>query len=126
MSNMKVLHISNKHQFNRGSGTDFNLQLLALKDLANYLLDQLNSVIPADSIVDGGTGNYLEKLNSGAGINYYHELQQFETELIRCALLLTNGKQIAAARLLGLNPTTLNAKIKHFNIPTRSIPHSQE
>src|SRR5258708_38615839 len=44
------------------------------------------------------------------------EVQRFETELIRTALERTGGNQARAARLLGVKHTTLNAKIKRYQI----------
>ena len=54
------------------------------------------------------------------GINFYDEVRRFEIDLIRTALRLCSGSQARAARLLGLNPTTLNSKIKCYNIDWRS------
>jgi len=48
--------------------------------------------------------------------NFYEEVERFESALIRSALRRTNGHQINAARLLNLNPSTLNAKIKQYHI----------
>jgi DNA-binding NtrC family response regulator len=50
------------------------------------------------------------------GVNFYDEVRKFETDLIRRALDQTGGHQSRAARLLGLNATTLNSKIKTYNI----------
>lgn len=50
------------------------------------------------------------------GARFSDEVRQFEVNLIRTALGRTSGSQIRAARLLGLKPTTLNAKIKRYNI----------
>jgi DNA-binding NtrC family response regulator len=46
------------------------------------------------------------------GVNFYDEVKRFEIDLIRRALEQTGGHQSRAARLLGLNATTLNSKIK--------------
>jgi DNA-binding NtrC family response regulator len=54
------------------------------------------------------------------GVNFYDEVRRFEIDLIRRALEQTGGHQSRAARLLGLNATTLNSKIKTYNIPARS------
>ena len=54
------------------------------------------------------------------GTNFYEEVKKFETDLIRRALEQTGGHQSRAARLLGLNATTLNSKIKTYNIPARN------
>ena len=57
------------------------------------------------------------------GARYSDEVRQFEVNLIRTALGRTSGSQIRAAKLLGLKPTTLNAKIKRYNItPTYQTP----
>jgi DNA-binding NtrC family response regulator len=116
MSNSKALRVDNLRQFARRPEADFKLRLLAVKDLAGLLLDELNSAVGSEESTAAGMNNYVEKLYSGAGLNYYQELRQFEVELIRCALALTGGKQATAARLLGLKTTTLNTKIKQFNI----------
>ena len=50
------------------------------------------------------------------GARFSDEVRQFEVTLIRTALGRTSGSQIRAAKLLGLKPTTLNAKIKRYNI----------
>ena len=53
------------------------------------------------------------------GISFYEEVKRFEVDLIRRALDQTGGHQSRAARLLGLNATTLNSKIKTYSIPPR-------
>ncbi|MEO7660324.1 MAG: sigma-54 dependent transcriptional regulator [Pyrinomonadaceae bacterium] len=50
------------------------------------------------------------------GVSFYDEVKKFEIDLIRRALDQTGGHQSRAARLLGLNATTLNSKIKGYNI----------
>ena len=52
-------------------------------------------------------------------INFYDEIARFEMALIKSALRRTNGHQILAARLLNLNPSTLNAKIKLYRLQPR-------
>jgi DNA-binding NtrC family response regulator len=59
-------------------------------------------------------------LDIGRGINFYDEVRRFEIDLIRRALEQTGGHQSRAARLLGMNATTLNSKIKTYNIDPRS------
>ena len=53
------------------------------------------------------------------GVSFYEEVKKFEIDLIRRALEQTGGHQSRAARLLGLNATTLNSKIKGYNIGAR-------
>jgi DNA-binding NtrC family response regulator len=58
-------------------------------------------------------------IDVGRGVNFYDEVRRFEIDLIRRALDQTGGHQSRAARLLGMNPTTLNSKIKTYNINLR-------
>jgi DNA-binding NtrC family response regulator len=58
-------------------------------------------------------------LDIGRGVNFYDEVRRFEIDLIRRALEQTSGHQSRAARLLGMNATTLNSKIKTYNINLR-------
>jgi len=53
-------------------------------------------------------------------INFFDEVQRFEVNLIRQALLFANGKKAGAARLLNLNATTLHSKLKLYSIETNS------
>ncbi|MEA2176558.1 MAG: hypothetical protein QOD00_4150 [Blastocatellia bacterium] len=59
-------------------------------------------------------------LDLGRGVNFYDEVRRFEIDLIRHALEQTGGHQSRAARLLGMNATTLNSKIKTYNISLRA------
>src|SRR5712664_1223937 len=51
-----------------------------------------------------------------SGVDFYDEVSRFEIDLIKRALVQTGGHQRRAARLLNLRVTTLNSKIKHYNI----------
>ena len=46
------------------------------------------------------------------------EVRRFEVELITSALFRTHGNQKKAAKLLGVNNTTLNSKMKRYRIST--------
>ena len=63
-----------------------------------------------------GVADSTASLDIASGISFYDEVSRFEIELIRRALELTNGHQSKAAKLLGMNNTTLNSKIKVYNI----------
>lgn len=56
------------------------------------------------------------EIDLARGVSFYDEVKRFEIDLIRRALDQTGGHQSRAARLLGLNATTLNSKIKSYNI----------
>jgi len=62
------------------------------------------------------------EIDIARGVNFYEEVKRFEVDLIRRALDQTAGHQSRAAQLLGLNATTLNSKIKAYNI----IPRDRE
>ncbi len=64
---------------------------------------------------EGASGDF----DIARGVNFYDEVKRFEIDLIRRALDQTGGHQSRAARLLGLNATTLNSKIKSYNILPR-------
>ncbi len=63
-----------------------------------------------------GTSSEIDIAN---GIKFYDKVKSFEIDLIKRALKQTGGHQSRAARLLGLNATTLNSKIKTYEIETR-------
>lgn len=75
-----------------------------LHELANKLLYEV------ENITSPG------RLQFGDGFKLSEQIQKFETDMIRHALYLTNGKQSDAARMLGIKLTTLNAKIKRFKL----------
>ena len=57
-----------------------------------------------------------EPPDAPAEMSFYEEVRRFEIRLITRALRLAHGKQTVAARLLGLKPTTLNAKMKQYQM----------
>jgi len=58
----------------------------------------------------------VHTVNLESGLDFYAEVSRFEVDLIKRALLQTAGHQGRAARLLNLKVTTLNSKIKHYNL----------
>lgn len=82
-------------------------------------IDCLREEIIAPGRQSDGQSGLVESattLDIASGISFYDEVSRFEIELIRRALELTNGHQSKAAKLLGMNNTTLNSKIKVYNI----------
>jgi DNA-binding NtrC family response regulator len=49
-------------------------------------------------------------------LNLDDEVKRYEIALIRAALDQADGSQTRAARMLGVKVTTLNTKIKHYQI----------
>ena len=89
-------------------------RLQRVVDLADALLTEAETLARDKAFTDEATK--LKPLDILAGINFYDEVQRFETHLITMALSETHGNQAKAARLLGIKATTLNSKIKLFNI----------
>jgi transcriptional regulator with GAF, ATPase, and Fis domain len=83
-------------------------------DLADALLAEAATLARDRAFTEEATK--LKPLDILAGISFYDEVQRFETHLIKMALAETGGNQARAAKLLGIKPTTLNSKIKLFNI----------
>ena len=61
-------------------------------------------------------GQKVTQIDLSQGISFYDEVNRFQIELIRRALEITGGHQSRAAKLLGMNTTTLNSKIRYYNI----------
>ena len=83
-------------------------------DLADALLSEAETLARDKAFTEEATR--LKPLDILGGINFYDEVQRFETHLIRMALAETGGNQAKAARLLGIKATTLNSKIKLIKI----------
>lgn len=85
-----------------------------LLDIANILLKETESLARDKAFAD--ESNRLQNLNLTEGIDFYNEVERFESGLIKVALDQTGGHQARAARLLHIKPTTLNSKIKSYGI----------
>jgi len=57
-----------------------------------------------------------DRLEETYEVDFYEEVRSFEIQLIIRALTHCEGHQLHAARLIKLNPSTLNAKIKQYKI----------
>ena len=81
----------------------FESRLSSLRDVAVELLNAVD---------------YLKQTTSTSDqrLNLEDEVKKFEADLIRAALVRTGGNQARAARLLGVKHTTLNAKIKRYQL----------
>jgi len=75
-----------------------------VKQLLNKLLCELETV------------NENERVNLDENFNLYEQMKNFESDIIRQALFLTDNNQRLAAQMLGINYTTLNAKMKRLGI----------
>src|SRR5262249_20921134 len=71
---------------------------------------------PQRSAAQAGGQKIATQIDLSRGISFYDEVNRFQIELIRRALEITGGHQSRAAKLLGMNTTTLNSKIRYYNI----------
>jgi DNA-binding NtrC family response regulator len=81
-----------------------NNKLEALRVLANSILTEVASLEQDRDVM------------SKTEIDLSDEVQRFESNIIKCALVRTGGRQRQAARLLHIKPTTLHAKMKRYGI----------
>jgi DNA-binding NtrC family response regulator len=58
-------------------------------------------------------------LNPDGGTDFYEEVRRFEIYLIERALAQTKGVQKEAAKILKMRTSTLNQKIKLYNISSK-------
>ena len=59
--------------------------------------------------------------NLPEAIDLTEELKRYEVDLIQSALIRCRGRQVDAAKLLKMNPTTLNEKIRRLGIKPREF-----
>jgi len=80
-----------------------NNRLDALREIALSLLTELETLGRATTAANGK-------------ISLDNEVKRFEIDLIRAAMERAHGNQSRASRILGVKKTTLNAKIKRYQI----------
>jgi transcriptional regulator with GAF, ATPase, and Fis domain len=84
---------------------------------SNMTLPSLNSLREAALTVLREVDSLARRQPNGEQkLGLQEEVQRYEIELIKNALLRTRGNQRRAAQLLGVKVTTLNCKIKRFGI----------
>ncbi len=89
-------------------------RLNKIRDLAASLLDEAESLDHENGLAEASAT--VDSLNVNSGVNFFDEVRRFEVRLISRALELTGGNQARAAKLLGLGTTTLNYKIKAYEL----------
>ena len=73
-----------------------------------------------EDYLEGKMGDFVKGMRNGSARNLHPMLiTAMERPLIRLALQETNGNQIQAAELLGLNRNTLRKKIQDLRIPVK-------
>lgn len=99
-------------QFNNSGSSEGILkqnQLEALKSLSLLLVREINSLEETQSALE-------KQIESKKPICLSREMERFEANMIRCALIRSMGNQTKAAALLGMKITTLNMKIKRYKL----------
>lgn len=112
MSNLNLLK---KRRGQAAQGDPVNEGYTTLKELSSALSKALDAV----SIFEIMKARQIPNLKQG--IDFYAEVERFEITLIQFALVQAKGSQRNAARLLGLKPTTLNSKIKGYNLDWKTV-----
>jgi transcriptional regulator with PAS, ATPase and Fis domain len=85
------------------STTDWRID--SLRQLVNRLNDELEALNSTKSVLVGKESLDLSE-----------EVRRFEIGLIKLALQRANGRQIAAAKMLNVKVSTLNDKIKRYQL----------
>ena len=98
------------------SSSAMNNRLEALKVLSQSLMREVEALKNNTK----SEREVIEEVRDGK-IDLEKEVQKFEVELIRCALVRTGGRQRRAAKLLNVKISTLNAKIKRYGIATSGL-----
>lgn len=91
-----------------------NNRVKAIKSLAALLLHEaefLENLTPHKNISPSKDNIF----------NLASEVENFEIELIRNALIQSRGHQLKAAKFLGIKMTTLSMKLKRYGIDARSF-----
>ncbi len=89
-------------------------RLEKIRDMASALLEEAESLDHENALADASSA--VANLNVRSGVDFFEEVRRFEMRLIGRALELTGGNQARAARILGLGTTTLNYKIKSYEL----------
>ena len=107
----------------------FRLALMAREDVIGA--DLVTDLLPrdpageekaADSAIEGALADWLASNRPPSGTVYHQALSVFEKPLIEYALRETQGNQLRAAELLGINRNTLRKKIGELEIrPERYV-----
>ena len=110
---MSSVIVSNPQDLSSNSGQpSLRLREINLPDRIKALLEITLSLLTELESLESLTAPAPER-----SLSLEDEVKRFEIALIRAALVKTKGNQARAARLLGVKHTTLNSKIKRYQIP---------
>lgn len=89
-------------------------RLRKIREMTSRLVDEISALEHEASLVEAS--NAIATLGLDGRIDLAEEVRRFEIKLIRRAMELSGGNQARAAQMLGLGSTTLNYKIKTYQI----------
>lgn len=89
-------------------------RLEKIREIAGALLEEAETLERDHTLAEASSTP--DTLDIKSGIDFFKEVRRFETQLISVALKHAGGNQAQAARLLGLGTTTLNYKIKAYDL----------
>ena len=89
-------------------------RLNKIKEMASALIEEADLLEHENGLAEASAT--VENLNLKSRVDFFDEVRRFEVRLISRALEVTGGNQARAAKLLGLGTTTLNYKIKAYEI----------
>jgi DNA-binding NtrC family response regulator len=89
-------------------------RLERIREMASALLQEAETLDYENALAESAVA--VDNLNVRSGVIFFDEVRRFEMRLISRALELTGGNQARAARMLGLGTTTLNYKIKSYEM----------
>lgn len=91
-----------------------------LKGMKSFNGNDGSAKLSLESYIESKLGEFVKGMKSSAGRNLHPMLiSAVERPLITFALKETNGNQIQAAQLLGMNRNTLRKKISELRIPIK-------
>jgi DNA-binding NtrC family response regulator len=89
-------------------------RLNKIREMASALIEEAELLEHENGMAEASAT--AENLNLKSRVDFFEEVRRFEVRLISRALEVTGGNQARAAKLLGLGTTTLNYKIKAYEI----------
>jgi transcriptional regulator with PAS, ATPase and Fis domain len=89
-------------------------RLNKIREMASALVEEAETLEHENALAEASAT--VENLNLKSRVDFFEEVKSFEVRLISRALEVTGGNQARAAKLLGLGTTTLNYKIKAYEI----------
>lgn len=92
---------------------ELNIKLKTIQKLAS----EMQQIAARELEKTGKSLNKMVGNENSTQSSFEDRVKFYEIELIVRALIKSGGRQIIASKLLGIKKTTLNAKIKRYQIP---------